>query len=128
MGDVYSVGIKFVPKDEKAITAALRKFIYQKSELEGVDFCLADYSKKGITPDSMDNCIKILITDNGFSSWREGEFVKYYSGFNATYSWGQVLWDGFMIIIPYIKEGSFDVDADETNIHWVVKDGIIVSD
>ena len=75
----------------------------------GVNWCLSEYRKAGIRPDSFAGICKILLAfhqkdakhvvdDDGFDLFR--------SGFNASYGWGDVMVQAFFKMSWALEEGS----------------------
>ena len=107
MGQVYSVilDVKFKNK-EKAADALREKISEAKSEHTNYD--LEHYQTLGIGIEKIEDLLKIF-----FAGWEgklqpaNGEKTnRLYSGFNASYGWGNVMMTAFEKIAPYLEDGS----------------------
>lgn len=121
MGQCYSVRMKLKIKDEKALIDLMNGFI--KDNAHCIDFSLPSYAKRGIGTETVEDLVKIMITDREFS--HEGE--EYESDFNACYGWESVMLDMFSAMAPALKNGSvLWIYPDHDYDRLVVKNGVAI--
>ena len=128
MGDCYSVELRIKLRNSTAanMQSIMREWMREKERgigladgytVSGVRWHLAHCRKSGIRPDSLSGICKILLafnqgncryetTDDGFKVFR--------SGFNASYSWYDIMVEAFRTMSWALAEGSsLKIDRDE---------------
>ena len=121
MGQVYSVRMKLKIRDEGSLISLMQDFI--KANSRYIDFQLDDYAKHGIGTDTVEDLVKLMITDREFM--HEGN--EFTSDFEASYGWEGVMLDMFSAMAPALKNGStLWVYPDSDYDKLVVKDGAAI--
>lgn len=123
MGACYSVTLKVDFIDEDGAIKALNEHIERDT---GVDYSLKEYANIGITPDTFDGLIKILLahTQREVVVYQHGKFKIYDNDFDASYGWERVMMEWFNVLAPFLKDKSMlliypDSDYDKL----VIKNG-----
>ena len=123
MGACYSVQLKVTLTDEKGAIKALNEHILKDTR---TDYSLEEYLEEGITTETFDDLMKILLAElqSEVSIWQEGKFRYYENDFDASYGWECVLMEWFEVLAPFLKDNSKmliypDSDYDEL----VIKNG-----
>ena len=122
MGDCYSVElrVKLRKSTKSNMQGLMRQWMREEAEgtdaRAGVNWCLAEYRRHGIRPDSFAGICKILLAfqqgDAKHIVDKEG-FDLYVSGFNASYSWRCVMVNAFFKMAWALDEGSrLEIDRD----------------
>lgn len=116
MGDCYSVElrVKLRKSTKSNMQKLLRQWMREESEgtdvRQGINWNLAKFRKHGIRPDSFNGICKILLAfhqgDANHVVDTEG-FDLYRSGFNASYSWSDVMIEAFFKMSWALDEGSW---------------------
>jgi len=104
MGQTYSVNVKLIRDNDEVLIRKMNEFIRvtEADESRRTDFSLDAYRKRGIGTESVEDLMKIFITDRGF----ESDGVNFESDFDACYGWESVMLDMFKFIAPVLKDGS----------------------
>ena len=100
MSMCYYVKAELKYSDKKEVERLLRQYIVDQSDQ--VDFNLDYYREKGVYMKSLDDLMKIIITDRGFT--KDGDV--YTSNFNASYGWKSVMINMFKFITPSLLDDS----------------------
>lgn len=105
MGACYSVTVKVCLIDEVGAIKALNK--YMKKD-KGVSYSLDRYASIGVTPDTFDGLMKILLaeTQQKVSVVKKRKYTTYDNCFNASYGWEFIMIDWFNILAPFLSNGS----------------------
>jgi hypothetical protein len=123
MGACYSVKAKVSLTDEAGAINALNEHI-KKSE--GVNYSLDKYAHIGVTPDTFDGLMKILLAEHQqeVSITKKRKFTTYDNCFNASYGWEGVMMEWFYILAPFLANGSeMLIYPDEDYDKLVIKNG-----
>lgn len=96
MGQTYFATAEIHPKDEPAFIAFFKDYIQEKIS-KGVGF---DCKGKAIT--SLDDCMAYIFTSNV-----EKKDGIYTASFNATYSWDDFMYETFIRLTEFLKDGSW---------------------
>jgi hypothetical protein len=123
MGACYSVTLKVNVLDEQGAIKALNEHIANDT---GVDYSLDKYATKGITTETFDGLMKILLADLQMevSIYQQGKFTIYESDFNASYGWERVMMEWFEVLAPFLSNGSqMLIYPDEDYDKLVIKNG-----
>ena len=100
MGQTYVVKVGLKPSKETE--KVLAKFI---KEYKKADFRLDHFKAIGITPDSIENLLRISIHENG--EYESNDIITYQAFFDACYGWEGVMEQMFRTIAPTLSTGSF---------------------
>jgi len=125
MGQTYSVNVKLIRDDDEALIRKMNEFIRatEADKTRRTDFSLDAYRKKGIGTESVEDLMKIFITDRGF----ESDGVNFQSDFDACYGWEGVMLEMFKFIAPVLKDGSeIEIWPDEDWQKLYIKDGKVL--
>jgi hypothetical protein len=90
------------------------------------DYFLDEYAEQGITTETFDGLMKILLADlqQGISVYQKGKFTIYESYFNASYGWERIMMDWFEVLAPFLANGSqMLIYPDEDYDKLVIKNG-----
>lgn len=122
MSCCYSVYAKILPKNESETVEAMKRFIIKRQIETGAHFNLEYFGiKRLMSVKKLDTVMKAFLPDLEIEKSSE----IYHAGFNATYSWIDVLSDMFRDIYSGLKDGSrLEVSAENNEIDtWVVENG-----
>lgn len=105
MGACYEVSIKIQVADETAAVKALNEHIANDNR---TNYNLEKYKELGITPDTLDGLMRILLAErqSKVSVWDESPYRCYENGFNASYGWESIMMEWFEILSPFLADGS----------------------
>ena len=105
MGACYSVTLKVNVLDMPGAIKALNEHIVKDTS---VDYSLDEYAAEGITTETFDDLMKILLADlqQGIFVYQEGKFTIYESDFNASYGWERIMMEWFEVLAPFLANGS----------------------
>lgn len=105
MGACYSVTVKVNLTDENGAIKALNNHIKNSN---GVNYSLDKYASIGVTPDTFDGLMKILLANHQqeLSIVKKRKFTYYDSCFNASYGWEGIMIEWFYVLAPFIANGS----------------------
>lgn len=105
MGACYSVEIKVNILDTPGAIKALNEHIVNDTS---ADYSLDEYTEQGISTETFDDLMKILLADlqQGISIYQEGKFTIYESDFNASYGWERVMMEWFEVLAPFLANSS----------------------
>ena len=123
MGTCYSVRMKLTLLDEVGAIKALNEHMARDTKTH---YNLAFYEEQGITPDTVDGLMKILLAEpQSEVSIRQAGKTRYYeNAFNASYGWESVMMDWFNVLTPFLNSGSQMVIYPESDYDkLVVKNG-----
>lgn len=123
MGACYSVTVKVHLVDEAAAIKALKK--HMKKD-KGVSYSLDKYADIGVTPDTFDGLMKILLaeTQQKVSVVKKRKYTYYDNCFGASYGWEYIMIDWFKVIAPYLSDGSqMLIYPDEDYDKLVIRNG-----
>jgi hypothetical protein len=123
MGACYGVTIKVNLIDEAGAVKALNKHMRKD---KGVNYSLDKYADIGVTPDTFDGLMKILLaeTQQKVSVVKKRKYTYYDNCFGASYGWEYIMIDWFKVLAPYIADGSeMLIYPDEDSDKLVIKNG-----
>lgn len=123
MGACYGVNIKVCVMDEAGAVKALNKHM-KKSK--NADYLLEKYANIGVTPDTFDGLMKILLaeTQQKVTIVKKRKYTTYDNCFSASYGWEFVMIDWFKVMAPYLADGSqMMIYPDEDYDKLVIKNG-----
>ena len=129
MSACYSVTLKIKGvKNEAAAIARLKEFIVNE---KNTDFGLDDFKGIGVTDDTLDGIIQIVLAgwkDSPFKkSQEEGGVIRFDNGFNASYGWESVMIDFFNALGLYLDDGSsFYISVENDYDEAVVRQGAVI--
>lgn len=105
MGACYTVVLKVSLTNETGAIKALNDHIAKDT---GVRYALEKYANVGVTPDTFDGLMKILLAElqHKISISQEGEFRTYENDFDASYGWEDVMIQWFEVLSPFLADGS----------------------
>lgn len=105
MGACYSVKVKVNVLDMPGAIKALNEHIVNDTS---ADYSLDEYAEQGITTETFDDLMKILLADlqQGIVVYQEGKFTIYESDFNASYGWERIMMEWFEVLAPFLANGS----------------------
>ena len=105
MGACYSVVVKVNVTDVPGAVKALNDHIVNDTS---ADYSLDEYTEQGITTETFDGLMKILLADlqQGISVYQKGKFTIYESDFNASYGWERIMMEWFEVLAPFLANGS----------------------
>lgn len=120
MGDCYSAELRVkLRKSTKSNMQGLMRQWMRDMEKDvdigggrralGVNWCLPEYRKAGIRPDSFTGICRILLAFQQGDAKHvvdDGGFDLYRSGFNASYGWGDVMVKAFLKMSWALEGGS----------------------
>ena len=123
MGACYSVVVKVNVTDVSGAVKALNEHIVNDTS---ADYSLDEYAEQGISTETFDDLMKILLADlqQGISIYQECKFTIYESDFNASYGWERVMMEWFEVLAPFLANGSqMLIYPDEDYDKLVIKNG-----
>lgn len=105
MGACYEVTVKIRVSDEAVAVKALNEHIANDNR---TNYNLERYKEFGITPDTLDGLMRILLAErqSKVSAWQEGQYRCYENGFDASYGWESVMMAWFNVLTPFLSDGS----------------------
>lgn len=106
MGACYSVLVHVKLTDEEGAVRALNKMIKEDTQ---ADYSLEKNAKLGITPDTFEGLMRIVLADWGKGieiEKKKSGFTDYQNDFDASYGWGSVLYRMFDTLKPFLAKGS----------------------
>ena len=123
MGACYSVELKVNVLDMLGAIKALNEHIVNDTS---ADYGLEEYAAKGITTETFDGLMKILLADHQQKVYigQAGKFVVYENAFNASYGWERIMMEWFEVLAPFLANGSqMLIYPDEDYDKLVIKNG-----
>ena len=123
MGACYGVNIKVCVMDEAGAVKALNEHM-KKSK--NVDYLLEKYANIGVTPDTFDGLMKILLaeTQQKVTIVKKRKYTTYDNCFGASYGWEYVMIEWFKVMAPYLADGSqMMIYPDEDYDKLVIRNG-----
>ena len=123
MGACYSVELKVKVLDIPGAIKALNEHIVNDTS---ADYSLEEYAECGITTETFDDLIKILLADlqQPVSVFQTGKFVTYLNAFDASYGWERIMMEWFETLTPFVANGSkLLIYPDEGYDKLVIKNG-----
>lgn len=105
MGACYSVDLKVNFIDEEGAVKALNEHMVNDTR---ADYSLEKYANIGVTPDTFDGLMKILLAEaqRKVVIYEHEGFKFYENDFDASYGWEGVMMDWFNVLAPFLKNGS----------------------
>ena len=105
MGACYSVDLKVNFIDEEGAVKALNEHMVKDTR---ADYSLEEYANIGVTPDTFDGLMKILLaeTQRKVDIYDNGKFKVYENDFDASYGWESVMMEWFEALAPFLANGS----------------------
>lgn len=123
MGACYGVNIKVCVMDEAGAVKALNEHM-RKSK--NADYLLEKYANIGVTPDTFDGLMKILLaeTQQKVTVVKKRKYTTYDNCFSASYGWEYVMIEWFKVMAPYLSDGSqMMIYPDEDYDKLVIRNG-----
>jgi hypothetical protein len=123
MGACYGVNIKVHLIDEAGAINALNK--HMKKD-KGVSYSLDKYADIGVTPDTFDGLMRILLaeTQQKVTVVKKRKYTYYDNCFGASYGWEYIMIDWFKVLAPYLSDGSeMLIYPDEDYDKLVIRNG-----
>lgn len=123
MGACYSIELKVNVIDMPGAIKALNEHIVNDTS---ADYDLEECAKHGITTETFDGLIKILLADlqQPVYIYQKGKFAIYESDFNASYGWERIMMEWFEALAPFLANGSqMLIYPDEDYDKLVIKNG-----
>lgn len=123
MGACYGVNIKVCVMDEAGAVNALNKHM-KKSK--NTDYLLEKYANIGVTPDTFDGLMKILLaeTQQKVTIVKKRKYTTYDNCFDASYGWEYVMIEWFKVMAPYLADGSqMMIYPDEDYDKLIIRNG-----
>ena len=127
MGACYSVEIIVNILDEPGAIKALNEHIVNDT---GVDYSLSEYVSQGITTETFDDLMKILLAEHQRKVFiyriisPQGKLSKYENVFDASYGWERIMMEWFEVLAPFLADGSqMLIYPDEDYDKLVIKNG-----
>lgn len=128
MSACYTIelNVKFnAPEFMSDAVKSLQEYIQKDT---GTDYDLESYAADGIGTDSIDNLMKIFLSDREgqrITITDSGEWKNYSADFNASYGWESVLVKMFKILGPYLANDSqLDISIDNDYDCFIIRNGI----
>lgn len=123
MGACYSVNVKVHIVDETGAVKALNEHIANDT---GTRYNLEKYAASGITTETFDGLMKILLADAQQELYitKKRKYTTYDSCFNASYGWECVMIEWFHVLAPFLSDGSqMLIYPDEDYDKLVIRNG-----
>ena len=123
MGACYSVYLKVNFIDEEGAVKALNEHMTNDT---GTDYSLEKYANIGVTPDTFDGLMKILLaeTQREVTIFEHGRFTIYENDFDASYGWEAIMMEWFEVLAPFLKNDSkLLIYPDNDYDHLIIKNG-----
>lgn len=123
MGACYSVTVKVNLIDEVGAIKALNDHIENDT---GTRYNLEKYAASGITTETFDGLMKILLADaqQELSITKKRKYTTYDSCFNASYGWEGVMIEWFHVLAPFLADRSeMLIYPDEDYDKLVIRNG-----
>ena len=123
MGACYSVELKVNVIDMPGAIKALNEHIVNDTS---ADYDLEEYAEHGITTETFDGLIKILLAElqQPVSIYKKGKIVIYENAFDASYGWERIMMEWFKVLEPFLANGSqLLIYPDEDYDKLVIKNG-----
>lgn len=123
MGACYSVTVKVHLIDEAGAIKALNEHIASDT---GTKYNLEKYAASGITTETFDGLMKILLADVQQELYitKKRKYTTYDSCFNASYGWEGVMIEWFYVLAPYLADRSeMLIYPDEDYDKLVIRNG-----